>query len=127
MLNVGNSGTGFYFVTTMAALLNGTSVLTGDYQICYRPIKPLLDALREMDVNMTSTRGNELAPLVIQGPVEGGHTVHLGGKNVQWGIGLMVCCPALNSDTTIIYDTPLGERPYANLTMDWMKAAAACS
>lgn len=123
VLNVGNSGTGFYFITTLAAMLNGKSVVTGDYQICYRPIKPLLEALREMGGKCTSTRDNELAPLMIEGPVQGGHTVHLGGKNVQWGIGLMVCCPALDGDTTIIYDTPLGERPYANLTMDWMKAA----
>ena len=123
VLNVGNSGTGFYFITTLAGMLKGKSVVTGDYQICYRPIKPLLDAMREMGAKCTSTRDNDLAPLMIEGPLEGGHTVHLGGKNVQWGIGLMVCCPALDGDTTIIYDTTLGERPYANLTMDWMKAA----
>ena len=34
----------------------------------------------------------------------------------------MVCCPALEGTTTIKFDN-LGERPYANLTMDWMKAA----
>ena len=33
-----------------------------------------------------STRDNELAPLLIEGPVEGGHTVHLNGKNVQWAL-----------------------------------------
>lgn len=122
VLDVGNSGTGFYFLTTLAGMLNGRSVITGDYQICYRPIAPLLDAMREMGATCTSTRGNELAPLMIEGPLEGGHTVHLNGKNVQWAIGLMVCCPALNGTTTIKFDN-LGERPYANLTMDWMKAA----
>ena len=122
VLDVGNSGTGFYFLTTMAAMLKGKSVITGDYQICYRPIAPLLNAIREMGGRATSTRDNELAPLVIEGPVEGGHTVHLNGKNVQWSIGLMVCCPALKGTTTIRFDN-LGERPYADLTIDWMKAA----
>lgn len=122
VLDVGNSGTGFYFLTTMAAMLPGKSIITGDYQICYRPIAPLLNAIREMGGKATSTRDNELAPLVIEGPVEGGHTVYLNGKNVQWSIGLMVCCPALEGTTTIKFDN-LGERPYANLTMDWMKAA----
>lgn len=122
VLDVGNSGTGFYFLTTLAAMLDGTSIITGDYQICYRPIAPLLEGLRKMGVTCTSTRGNELAPLVITGPAEGGHTIHLNGKNVQWSIGLMVCCPALKETTTIKFDN-LGERPYADLTMDWMKAA----
>lgn len=122
VLDVGNSGTGFYFLTTLAGMLKGKSIITGDYQICYRPIAPLLNAMREMGAKCTSTRDNELAPLMIEGPLEGGHTVHLNGKNVQWAIGLMVCCPALNGTTTIKFDN-LGERPYANLTMDWMKAA----
>lgn len=122
VLDVGNSGTGFYFLTTLAGMLKGKSIITGDYQICYRPIAPLLNAMREMGATCISTRDNELAPLMIEGPLEGGHTVHLNGKNVQWAIGLMVCCPALNGTTTIKFDN-LGERPYANLTMDWMKAA----
>ncbi|MCC8059257.1 MAG: 3-phosphoshikimate 1-carboxyvinyltransferase [Clostridiales bacterium] len=123
ILDVGNSGTGFYFITTLAAMLKGKSIVSGDYQICYRPIAPLLDAIREMGGKAVSTRDNELAPLMVEGPVEGGHAVHLNGKNVQWAIGLMVCCPALKDSTTIVFDTTLGERPYANLTMDWMAAA----
>ncbi|MDO5377949.1 MAG: 3-phosphoshikimate 1-carboxyvinyltransferase [Clostridia bacterium] len=122
VLDVGNSGTGFYFLTTLAGMLKGKSIITGDYQICYRPIQPLLEAMRVMGAKCVSTRDNELAPLMIEGPLEGGHTVYLNGKNVQWAIGLMVCCPALNGTTTIKFDN-LGERPYANLTMDWMKAA----
>ncbi len=122
VLDVGNSGTGYYFLTTLAAMLPGKSVVTGDYQICYRPIAPLLRAIREMGGKAVSTRDNELAPLMLEGPVEGGRTIHMPGKNVQWSIGLMVCCPLLTGDTRIVFDN-LGERPYAALTMDWMKAA----
>lgn len=124
VLDVGNSGTGFYFITTLAAMMNGKSVVTGDYQICYRPIAPLLRAIREMGGTAVSTRDNELAPLLIQGPVSGGKTLSMPGTNVQWSIGLMVCCPLLKEDTRIVFDN-LGERPYAALTMDWMKAAGA--
>lgn len=122
VLNVGNSGTGFYFLTTLAAMLNGKSVITGDYQICYRPIAPLLRAIREMEGTAVSSRDNELAPLMVNGPLKGGHTIQMPGKNVQWSIGLMICCPLLDGDTKIVFDN-LGERPYAALTMDWMKAA----
>ena len=52
-------------------MLNGKSVVTGDYQIAYRPIAPLLNAIREMGGKAISTRDNELAPLIIEGPIEG--------------------------------------------------------
>ena len=122
VLDVGNSGTGYYFLTTLAAMIEGRSVVTGDYQICYRPIAPLLRAIRQMGGKAISSRDNELAPLMIEGKLEGGHTIEMPGQNVQWSIGLMVCCPLLEKDTVIRFDN-LGERPYAALTMDWMKAA----
>ncbi len=48
VLDVENSGTGFYILTVVAAIIPGRSIITGDYQICYRPIAPLLEAIREM-------------------------------------------------------------------------------
>lgn len=125
VLDVGNSGTGYYIITTLASIIHGESVITGDYQICYRPIAPLLKAIREMGGRAYSTRGNELAPLVIGGPIEGGHTVDFPGVNVQWLIGFLICCPSLKGDTTLLVDN-LGEKPYAALTLDWLKAAGIC-
>ncbi|MEG2119501.1 MAG: 3-phosphoshikimate 1-carboxyvinyltransferase [Pseudoflavonifractor sp.] len=122
VLDVGNSGTGYYFLATLAAAIGGTTVVSGDYQICYRPIAPLLTAIRQMGGRAESTRNNELAPLVLGGPLNGGETLHMPGQNVQWSIGLMITCPMLKEDTRIVFDH-LGERPYAALTMDWMKAA----
>lgn len=122
VLDVGNSGTGYYFLTTVASMIEGKSVITGDYQICYRPIAPLLEAIRQMGGQAVSSRNNELAPLIISGKIKGGHRISMPGENVQWSIGLMVCCPLLEEDTVISFRS-LGERPYAALTMDWMKAA----
>ncbi|MGB7605882.1 MAG: 3-phosphoshikimate 1-carboxyvinyltransferase [Lutisporaceae bacterium] len=122
ILNVGNSGTGYYILTTVASLINGKSIVSGDYQICYRPIAPLLKAIRELGGKAVSTRDNELAPLMIEGPIEGGHTVNFPGVNVQWLIGLLIACPSLQGDTRILVEN-LGERPYASLTLDWLNAA----
>ncbi|WP_101910204.1 3-phosphoshikimate 1-carboxyvinyltransferase [Marasmitruncus massiliensis] len=122
VLDVGNSGTGYYLLTTLASIIEGLTVITGDYQICYRPIAPLLKAIREMGGKAISTRDNELAPLAIEGKIQGGHTVNFPGVNVQWLIGLLVCCPSLEKDTVLRVDN-LGERPYAELTIDWLKAA----
>ena len=122
VLDVGNSGSGYYLLATLAATLKGKSIMTGDYQICYRPIAPLLEAIREMGGKAISTRDNELAPLMLEGPIQGGHTVKMPGQNVQWSIGLLACCGLLDGDTRILIDN-LGERPYAALTIDWLKAA----
>lgn len=122
VLDVGNSGTGYYIITTVASMIHGKSIITGDYQICYRPIAPLLKAIRELGGKATSTRDNELAPLMIEGPIKGGHTVQFPGVNVQWLIGLLICCPSLQGDTRIVVDN-LGERPYASLTLDWLNSA----
>lgn len=122
VLDVGNSGTGYYLLSTLISTIPGKTFITGDYQICYRPIAPLLRAIRQMGGKAISSRDNELAPLMIEGQIEGGHTVEMPGKNVQWSIGLMVCCPLLEGDTVIKFDH-LGELPYAKLTLDWMKSA----
>jgi 3-phosphoshikimate 1-carboxyvinyltransferase len=122
VLDVGNSGTGYYLLTTIASIIKGKTIITGDYQICYRPIAPLLKAVREMGGRAVSTRDNELAPLMIEGRIEGGYTVNFPGINVQWLIGLLVCCPSLEKDTVLKVDN-LGEWPYAELTIDWLKSA----
>lgn len=98
------------------------AIITGDYQICYRPIAPLLKAIRELGGKATSTRDNELAPLMIEGPIQGGRTVQFPGVNAQWLIGLLISCPSLQGDTRIVVDN-LGERPYASLILDWLNAA----
>ncbi len=122
VLDVGNSGTGYYILTAIASLIKGRSIITGDYQICYRPIKPLLDAIRQLGGKVISTRDNELAPLIIEGPIKGSGEAALPGVNVQWLVGLLLACPSLDGDTRITVEN-LGERPYVNITIDWLKAA----
>lgn len=122
VLDVGNSGTGFYILTSVASLIHGKSIISGDYQICYRPIAPLLKAIREMGGKVVATRDNELAPFMVEGPIEGGHTINFPGVNVQWLIGLLISCPSLKGDTRILVKD-LGERPYVGITLDWLNAA----
>src|SRR5512139_2033660 len=64
VLDAGNSGTGYYLITAIAALIDGYSVITGDYQICRRPAQPLIDALNDLGAQVFSTRNAGVAPLV---------------------------------------------------------------
>jgi 3-phosphoshikimate 1-carboxyvinyltransferase len=64
VLDAGNSGTGYYMVNAVASLIVGTSVISGDYQICRRPAQPQIDALNALGATVYSTRTNGAAPLV---------------------------------------------------------------
>ncbi len=123
VLDAGNSGTGYYMITAIASLVDGYSVVSGDYQICYRPAQPLIDALNELGAKVFSTRHSGTAPLVIQGPMKGGST-RLPGVNSQWLTPLLIA-GALTSQGVTVRVKDLMEIPYVNMTMGWMKKAGA--
>jgi 3-phosphoshikimate 1-carboxyvinyltransferase len=126
VLDAGNSGTGYYILTAIASLIDGTSVISGDYQICRRPAQPLIDALNDLGTQVFSTRNAGVAPLVIKGPLKGGRT-KLPGVNSQWLTPLLIAGPLSQEGITVIEDH-LMERPYIDMTMGWMKlAGATCS
>ncbi len=121
VLDAGNSGTGFYILTALCALIDGYSVITGDYQIRYRPAQPLIDALNDLGAQVFSTRSTGTAPLVIKGPMKGGKT-RLPGINSQWLTPLLIA-GALTEKGVTVYVENLYERPYIDMTIAWMRKA----
>jgi 3-phosphoshikimate 1-carboxyvinyltransferase len=126
VLDAGNSGTGYYILTAIASLINGCSVISGDYQICRRPAQPLIEALNDLGAKVFSTRNAGVAPLVIKGPLKGGRT-KLPGINSQWLSPLLIA-GALSQEGITVMEDSLMERPYVDMTMAWMKlAGVTCS
>ncbi|MFH1060256.1 MAG: 3-phosphoshikimate 1-carboxyvinyltransferase [Pseudomonadota bacterium] len=126
VLDAGNSGTGYYLLAAVAALIDGCSVVSGDYQICRRPAQPLIAALNDLGAEVFSTRNAGVAPLVVRGPLKGGRT-SLPGVNSQWLSPLLIA-GALSREGVTVMEDDLMERPYVNMTMGWMeKAGARCS
>lgn len=123
VLDAGNSGTGYYILTAVCALIDGYSVITGDYQIRRRPAQPLIDALNDLGARVFSTRGTGTAPLVIKGPMKGG-TTKLPGINSQWLSPLLIA-GALTEKGVTVHVHNLYERPYVDMTIAWMKKAGA--
>ncbi len=123
VLDAGNSGTGYYMITAVASLIDGYSVVSGDYQICYRPAQPLIDGLNNLGAKVFSTRNSGTAPLVVRGPIKGGST-SMPGVNSQWLTPLLIA-GALTPEGVAIRVKDLVEIPYVNMTMAWMKRADA--
>ena len=126
VLDAGNSGPGYYILTAIASLIDGYSVISGDYQICRRPAQPLIDALNDLGAKIFSTRNAGVAPLVIKGPLKGGRT-KLPGINSQW-LSPLIIARGLTLEWVTIIEENLMERPYVDMTMAWIKrAGATCS
>lgn len=123
VLNVGNSGTGLFITYAVSALLGSYVVVTGDEQLRYKPGRygqPLLDALKDLGAKAAfSVRGDGKPPVVIRGVVRGGKTT-IPGINSQWLTPLLIAMPLAEEDTEV-YVPNLYERPYIEMTLQWVR------
>jgi 3-phosphoshikimate 1-carboxyvinyltransferase len=118
IVNVGNSGTTLRFAIMTAALCEGFSVFTGDYQIRRRPLGPLINAINNLGAKAFSTLNNNMAPVVIQGRLKGGKT-EMDAVSSQYLSSVLINSPVLEKDTRITL-TGLNEVPYVEMTLWWL-------
>lgn len=123
VIDVGNSGTTLYIALGSAALVDGTSVFTGDDQIRRRPAQPLIEALNSLGAKVESTRGNGMAPIIVRGPMRGGEITLDGSKTSQYLTSLLINCPLARGDTVIEVEN-LIEKPYVEMTLRWLEEQA---
>ncbi|MDU9376565.1 3-phosphoshikimate 1-carboxyvinyltransferase [Methanocorpusculaceae archaeon Sp1] len=114
-----NSGTSIRILAGTAAQLHGTTSFTGDASLCSRPMKPLLDALAELGVAVSSQDG--CAPFSVTGPVSG-TAVHIRGDiSSQFISALLIGAPLSKNELTVHLTTPLTSRPYVEMTIAAME------
>jgi 3-phosphoshikimate 1-carboxyvinyltransferase len=118
VIDVANSGTTLYIVLGTAALLEGCCVLTGDAQTRKRPAQQLINALNDLGSQVWSTRGNGMAPIVVRGPMRGGST-SVEAVTSQWVSSILINAPLAAKDTEL-HVTGLNERPYVQITLNWL-------
>ncbi len=120
VLDTANSGTTTCLFSSVASLVDGYTVITGDQQIRRRPILPLVQALNTLGAHAFLTRpGQGCPPVVVGGLLQGG-TVTIEGKNSQYVSSLLLSSPLARRSTTIQVVNAL-EKPYVQLSLDWMQ------
>jgi 3-phosphoshikimate 1-carboxyvinyltransferase len=122
VVDCANSGTTMRLVTAAAALADGTTVLTGDSSLRSRPHGPLLDALSELGGTARSTRGNGQAPLVVDGPIEGGTVSMPGDVSSQFVTALLMAGAVTEDGIDIDLTTELKSAPYVDITLDVLES-----
>lgn len=118
IINVGNSGTTLRIALSVASLIDGWTVFTGDSQIRDRLLESLMKALNNLGSTVISTRDNYKAPVIVKGIAKGGYTT-LDAITSQFLTSLLISCPLMEKDT-IIKVTRLNEKPYVDMTLWWL-------
>ena len=126
VIDIANSGTTLRFMTAIAALTDGITVLTGDESIRSRPNGPLIEVLNSMESRVYSTRNNGCAPLVIHGGVKGSDIQIDGSISSQFISALLITCPILKEETTINIRGDLKSKPYVDITLELIEKAGGC-
>ncbi len=120
-IDAANSGTTIRIMIAMSALVeDGKTTLTGDESLHKRPMQPLLDALKRLGVDSTSTNG--MPPVVVKGGgIRGGYTEISGDVSSQFISALLICC--IYADNAVEISVP-GEqvsKPYIDSTLATMQ------
>lgn len=125
-LFLGNAGTATRFLTAAVALVNGTTVVTGDAHMQKRPIGPLLETLRAMGVTAFSETGCPPVTVHGTGAFLAGEIEVSGKLSSQYISAIMMLAAMGETETRItIGGGQIGAVGYLHITAAVMRAFGA--
>ena len=126
VIHVGHAGTDMRFLTAFLSLKNDSYELTGSERLQQRPIKDLVDVLRNLgaEINYKNTEG--YPPLSIKGKqLEGGKVEISGSLSSQFITALLLVAPYFKNGLELTIINELVSKPYVNMTIELMKEFGA--
>ena len=116
----GESAATLRFMTAICSLIPGKCRLTAGSSLSRRPVKPLVQALRQLGVNCSSQ--GELPPVIVEGgKLKGGVAELPGDISSQFVSALLFISPFAEEGMTIKLTTPLESKPYVLMTLDCLE------
>ncbi|GHV07747.1 3-phosphoshikimate 1-carboxyvinyltransferase [Clostridia bacterium] len=112
VLDCGESGSTLRFLMPLAALRGGAEFI-GDGRLLDRPLEPYKNAL-----NFSLNNGR----LRVESGLSGGDYSLPGNISSQFFSGLLMALTLANTDSTVIFSTPLESKAYIDMTLDVMSA-----
>jgi 3-phosphoshikimate 1-carboxyvinyltransferase len=117
-----NSGTTLRLLTGVAALLNGSTTLSGDASLRKRPMGPLLEALTNLGARARSVSGDGHPPVEVEGVLRGGRVSLSGSISSQFLSSLLIACPLAANRSEIQVLPPRRSEPYVEVTRQMVRA-----
>jgi 3-phosphoshikimate 1-carboxyvinyltransferase len=121
VVDAGESGTLLRFITGIACLLPGETLITADSRNRQRPILPLLNALRDLGAGITQSPGSDGYPLRVENGLRGGRTVVSGDVSSQFVSSLLIVSPCAMNDVELVVMKPIVSSGYIDVTLREMK------
>ena len=120
-VNVNLAGTAMRFLTAFFAIKEGEVLLTGDDRMKERPIKVLVDALRQLGADIEYVENQGYPPLKIIGTkISGGKVSIDGSVSSQYISALLMIAPKLKNGIQIKFQGEIISKPYINMTIEMM-------
>ncbi len=121
-IDVGAAGTAMRFLTAYFACQDGRTVtLDGSDRMRQRPIKPLVDALRQMGASIDYLGNEGFPPLKIAGSkLHGGRIAMQGDVSSQFISALLMISP-MAGGLTLELEREIVSRPYIDMTLALMR------
>ena len=117
---IGNSGTTVRFLAALAALVPGPVTFQGDEHMAKRPISDLVDALRQLDIQVECPTG--CPPLTVHGSgLPGGAIKMPGTKSSQYFSALLLSAGLADGPLSIEVIGELVSRPYVRMTIQMVE------
>lgn len=118
-----NSGTTLRFLTALVTLGHGWFRLDGVERMRQRPIRDLLDALRQLGAYVASENENGCPPVEIHANGLPGGTAKIRGDiSSQFLSGLLMAAPGATTTVELEIDGVLVSQPYVHMTLAVMRA-----
>lgn len=119
--DIGAAGTSMRFLTAYLSQKEGTWSITGTERMKNRPIKVLVDALRELGADIEYLEKEGFPPLKIKGKQLHGGKISLNGSiSSQYISALMMIAPCLSNGMIIHLQGDIISRPYIQMTTNLM-------
>ncbi|MDT0555783.1 3-phosphoshikimate 1-carboxyvinyltransferase [Patiriisocius hiemis] len=122
-IDVHHAGTAMRFLTAFFSFKEGvTVVLTGSKRMQERPIKILVNSLREMGANITYLKNEGYPPLRIIGKEPQQNTVNIAANvSSQYISALLLVASSLKNGLTITLQGEITSTPYIKMTLQLLQ------
>lgn len=125
-IDIHAAGTAMRFLTAYLSATPGTHTLTGTARMQQRPIRILVDALRELGAGIEYAGKEGFPPLRIRGKALSGNPIALQGNvSSQYISALLMIGPVLANGLELRLTGEIISRPYIDLTLQLMKEFGA--
>jgi len=116
----GESAATLRFMTALCSLIPGRCRLVAGQSLSRRPVSPLVQALRQLGVDVTCQ--GEVAPVVVTGGrLKGGVTELPGDISSQFVSALLFIAPLAEEGVKIRLTTPLESKSYILMSLECLK------